>query len=487
MADKPKRITPRLLKGFRDLMPETMLARRRLIETVRAVYERYGFVPLDTPALEYLETLTGEYGAASAREIYDFTDRDGDHVALRYDLTVPLARLVAQYPDLPRPFRRYQVAPVWRFDKPGPGRFREFWQFDVDTVGCAQMAADAEIISAIVETLTTLGVQKFHVRFSNRKILNALIGFAGLAPERAGEVFRILDKLDKAGLENIKLELGPGRIDRSGDPISGLGLDPPAIDRIEQFLSISAQTRGEILSQLSRLFCNTPAAEDGIRELGEISDLLTAAEIGDQQARIDVSVARGLDYYTGPIFEAILDDLPQFGSVFGGGRYDGLVQRFLGQPIPAVGTSVGVDRLLVALMHLGQIPEQKTTVAVLVTTMDKNRMDDYLAITRELRQAGINTELYLGKPGQIGKQLQYADKQGIPLAVIAGEEEFARSEVSVKNLVEGREMSDEAKDRQAWLVARFGQKTVRREELVGFIKSVLPDRCMFTFSSGYSI
>ena len=472
MPDKPKRITPRLLKGFRDFLPETMLARRNLIETIRTVYERYGFVPLDTPALEYLETLTGEYGAQSAREIYDFADRDGDRVALRYDLTVPLARLVAQYPDLPRPFRRYQVAPVWRFDKPGPGRFREFWQFDVDTVGCAHMTADAEIISAIVDALDALGVAHFHVRFSNRKMLNALVQFAEIAPERAPEVFRVLDKLDKAGLENVRLELGSGRIDRSGDPIPGLGLEHTAIERIERFLSIAGSTRVEILAQLAEVFHDTPSTEEGIRELQEISDLLTAAGIDDRRARIDVSVARGLDYYTGPIFEAILDDLPQFGSVFGGGRYDGLVQRFLGQQIPAVGTSVGVDRLLAALTHLGRVPAQKTTVAVLVTTMDKNRMNDYLAITRDLRRAGINTELYLGKPGQIGKQLQYADRQGIPLAVIAGDEEFSHGEVSVKNLAEGHEKSGEAKDRQTWLVARFGQKTVRGEELVAFIKSV---------------
>ena len=473
MADKPKRITPRLLKGFRDLMPETMLARRRLIETVRTVYERYGFVPLDTPALEYLETLTGEYGADSTKEIYDFTDRDGERVALRYDLTVPLARLVAQYPELPRPFRRYQVAPVWRFDKPGPGRFREFWQFDADTVGCAQMTADAEIICAIIDTLAALNISSFHVRFSNRKILNALLTFAGIGPEHSALVFRILDKLDKAGLENVKLELGPGRVDRSGDPIPGLGLEHAAIERIEEFLSIPAHSRAETLARLTDLFHSTPTAEIGIRELEEISTLLVKAGVDDIHARIDVSVARGLGYYTGPIFEAVLDESPQLGSVFGGGRYDGLVQRFLGQAIPAVGTSVGVDRLLAALTHLNRLPVQKTIVAVLITTMDKSRMDDYWGLTRQLRQAGINTEMYLGKPGQIGKQLQYADRQGIPLAVIAGEDEFSRGEVSVKNLEEGREKSDEAADRQTWLTARFGQQTIRREELAQFIHSIL--------------
>jgi len=473
MPDKRKRIKPRLLKGFRDFMPEAMLARRQLIETVRTVYERYGFVPLDTPALEYSETLTGEYGAESAKEVYDFTDRGGDRVALRYDLTVPLARLVAQTPDLPRPFRRYQIAPVWRYDKPGPGRFREFLQFDADTVGVVQMTADAEIISAIIECMEALGVKNFHVRFSHRKVLNALVDFAGIAPERSHDIFRVLDKLDTAGLENVKLELGPGRIDRSGDPIPGLGLDNKPIEKIEQFLSITGQTRKEIIARLAELFSHTASAEEGIRELGEISDLLTAAEIDDQKAMIEVSVARGLDYYTGPVFEAILDDLPQFGAVFGGGRYDDLVQRFLGEQIPAVGTSVGVDRLLAAITHSGQLQTPKTTVAVLVTTMDKNRLDDYRAITRELRCAGINTELYLGKPGQLGRQLQYADRQGIPLAVIAGEDEFTRGEISIKNLCEGRAMADQAENRQAWLSARFGQRTIRREELVGLIKEVL--------------
>lgn len=473
MAKKTKRIKPRLLKGFRDFMPGDMLARRKLIETVRAVYERYGFVPLDTPALEHLETLTGEYGTQSSKEIYAFTDQEKAPVALRYDLTVPLARLVAQNPDLPRPFRRYQVAPVWRFDKPGPGRFREFLQFDVDTVGSAQMMADAEIICTIVDTLLALGVEKFHVRCSNRKLLDSLVVYAGVAPKRNHDVFRILDKLDKAGLENVLLELGPGRIDISGDPIPGLGLDSGSIRKIEEFLSITGETRKEVVARLTGLFADTPGAAEAIGELDEIADLLTAADIDDRRARIDVSVARGLDYYTGPVFEAILDELPQFGSVFGGGRYDGLVQRFLGQPVPAVGTSVGVDRLLAALQKLGRLRVRQTTVDVLVTTMDKNRMDEYHTMTRELRKAGINTELYLGKPGQVGKQLQYADRQGIALAVIAGEDEFGRNEVSVKNLYEGRAKSAEADTREDWLIARFGQKTIPRTELIGFIKQVL--------------
>ncbi len=473
MPKKAKRIKPRLLKGFRDIMPGDMLARRKLIETVREVYERYGFVPLDTPALEYLETLTGEYGIPSSKEIYTFADQDNTPVALRYDLTVPLARLVAQYPDLPKPFRRYQVAPVWRFDKPGPGRFREFLQFDIDTVGCARMMADAEIIATIVDTLLALGVQKFHIRLSNRKLLNCLVTYAGVAPERNHEVFRVLDKLDKAGLENVKLELGPGRVDQSGDPIPGLGLDNGPIGKIEEFLAITGETRKDIIARLTELFADTPAAEEAIRELDEIADLLTAAGIDEQRAKIDVSVARGLDYYTGPVFEAILDDLPQFGSVFGGGRYDGLVQRFLGQQIPAVGTSVGVDRLLAAMEKLGKLRTRKTTVDILVTTMDKNRMNEYLTLTRELREAGINTELYLGKPGQVGKQLQYADRQGIALAVIAGEDEFSQNQVSIKNLHEGRAKSAEADTRQDWLTARFGQKTIPRAEFIDFIKSVL--------------
>jgi histidyl-tRNA synthetase len=473
MPDKPKRIKPRLLKGFQDVMPDAMLARRKLIETVRAVYERYGFAPLDTPALEYLETITGEYGKESAKEIYDFTDRAGDQVALRYDLTVPLARLVAQYPDLPRPFRRYQVAPVWRFDKPGPGRFREFLQFDADTVGSSQMAADAEIISAIVETLLALGVERFHVRFSNRKILNALVDLAGIAPGHGPDVFRVLDKLDKAGRKNVILELGPGRVDQSGDPIPGLGLPADQVGKIERFLSITGQTRREVLSGLEDVFSGTPSAADGIAELREIAELLDAMEISDERAKIDVSVARGLDYYTGPVFEAILDDLPQFGSIFGGGRYDGLVKRFLGQVIPAVGTSVGVDRLLAALTKLKLLRTRKTTVDVLVTTMDKGHLVHYRQIARELRQAGINTELYLGKPGQIGKQLKYADQLGIPLAVIAGEDEFQRGEVSVKNLHEGKAMSDQTDERQEWLAARFGQETIQRVNLIDFIKETL--------------
>jgi len=471
-ADK-KRIKPRLLKGFRDLPPSVMIARRQMIETIQRVYERFGFCPFDTPALEYLETLTGEYGVGGTKEIYDFEDRAGDHIALRYDLTVPLARYVAQHPDLPRPFRRYQVAPVWRFDKPGPGRFREFWQFDADTVGTARMLADAEIIIANVQCLQELGIENFYLRYSNRKLLNALISFAGIDQSRSHDVFRVLDKLDKAGLENVKLELGPGRVDKSGDPIPGLGLETDSIEKIEQFLSIAGSTRREILNTVTATLTETKGAEEAIDELSEIADLLDKSGVEERYARIDVSVARGLDYYTGPVFEAMLDDLPNFGSIFGGGRYDGLVRRFSGQDVPAVGASIGIDRLLAALIELGQVRSRPTTVAVLVTTMDKSQMDEYLKMTQELRQAGINTELFLGKPGQIGKQLQYADRQGIPLAIIAGSDEFSNGFVSVKNLYEGKELTDQAADRQSWLSARFGQESVRREDLVDFIGKVL--------------
>jgi histidyl-tRNA synthetase len=465
-------VEPRLLRGFRDYLPEQVIARQKMVATIKQVYERYGFVPLETPALEYTETLLGNYGEGT-KQIFRFTDLEDNDVAMRFDLTVPLARVVAQYRDLPRPFRRYQVGPVWRFDKPDPGRFREFIQFDLDTVGSASMAADAEILAGICDTMEALGIKRFRVRCSNRKILNSLIAFAGIDPERGSHVFRVLDKLDRIGRQGVWEELTTGRVDASGDVIPGLEFDVGAVARIDEFLNLPGGTRAEVLDAVSQLFSDVPEAEEGINELRSINEYLTALDVSEEKVVFDVNIARGLDYYTGPIFETVLLDAPEFGAVFSGGRYDGLVERFLGEKIPATGASIGVDRLLAALLKLEVVELKPSMAQVLVTVMDRNRLVDYQRITRELRSAGINTELYLGNEKSIRKQLQYADRQKIPVAVIIGPDEFAGGQVSIKDLMEGIRRHRDVSERSEWLQARFGQVTVPREKVLEVIREIL--------------
>lgn len=476
-SEKAAKVEPKLLKGFRDYLPEQMIARQSVIQTIRSVYERYGFVPLDTPALEYTETLTGRavYGTEGTGMIYTFQDRDNEWVSLRYDLTVPLSRVVAMYRDLPRPFRRYQVGPVWRVDKPGPGRFREFVQFDLDVVGCPSMLAEAEILSALYDTLHALGINRFRIRYSSRQVLNSLMTFAGIDSGRAHDVFRVLDKLDRIGQAGITQELKEGRLDASGDFIPGLGLRHDQVDRILEFLNLPQPRRSVALDSLTQLFAGVPGAADGLSELRTIHEYLTALGIGDDFVAIDISIARGLEYYTGPVFEANLIDAPEFGSVFGGGRYDGLVERFLGEKIPATGASIGVDRLLAATLKLGALSLRPSTARVLVTTMDPQLLIEYQKITRELRQAGINTELYLGKEKGVGKQLQYANRQQIPIAVLVGSDEAAKGIVSIKDLREGAKRGAELTERSAWLQERPGQFTIPRHQIVEAVRSILGD------------
>ncbi|MDH3252926.1 MAG: histidine--tRNA ligase [Ignavibacteria bacterium] len=471
-------VEPRLLRGFRDYLPAQMNARLRMITKIREVYERYGFQPLETPAQEYLVTLVG-YGDESAKQIFHFDNPEGEHVALRFDLTVPLARVIAQYPDLTLPFRRYQVAPVWRADKPDPGRFREFVQFDLDSVGTSSTAADTEILCGMYDTLRALGIGKFRIRFSDRKVLNSLLDFAEISHDLSHKVFRVLDKLEKIGVDGINAELTTGRVDVSGDKIPGLGLRSGQVDRIHQFLDLPSGKRHQVLASLQRLFGNVASAREAVNELRFMCDSLDVLGIPEEHVLLDLSIARGLDYYTGPVFEANLTDAPEFGSVFGGGRYDGLVERFLGRKIPAVGASIGVDRLFAALQKLGLIDMTPATAQVLVTVMEHGQIAEYQRITRELRQAGINTELYLGEERSLGKQLQYANRQQIPVALIIGSEEFAKGEVTVKNLKLGALLQDRkktavGKEREEWLrLSRTAQVTVRHAHYLDEIRKML--------------
>ena len=468
-------VEPRLLRGLRDVFPEHMHARQWIIETIRGVYERYGYVPLGTPALEYLDILSGTAGEDTQKQLFQVTGPDGEQLGLRFDQTVSLARVVAQYPDLPRPFRRYQVSTAWRCDIPYEkrGRFREFMQFDIDAVGVESQVADLETITAMCDTMTALGVERFRVRVSSRRVLNLLLGFADIAPDRAHDVFRVLDKLDKLGPEKDRLELTTGYKDESGSPVPGLGFSDAQADKIDRFLAIRADRREDVLAQVRELFKDVPGAAEELDPLLKMSRQLDVLGYGDEQVTYDPSIARGLEYYTGTVFETILLDLPEFGSVCSGGRYDDLVMRFLGQRVPAVGTSVGVDRMLVALLELGRAPLRKSTAQVLVTVFDREMMDHYLAMTYELRRAGVRTELYLGTEKRIGKQIRYGDQYDIPVLVVCGSDEKTRGEVQLKDMSVGRKRTAEVTGRDQWRAERPGQFNVPRDQLVPAVKKLL--------------
>ena len=471
---KPQRVKARLSRGLRDLMPGQQLARQWMIDQIREVYELYGFLPISTPAVEYLDVLLGSNpGDEASNQIFTVRNREDEELGLRFDLTVPLARLMAQYrQDLGRPFRRYQVAPVWRCDKPDPGRFREFTQFDLDSVGVSSEIADTEIIAGMCDTLSNLGAGAYLVRFSSRGLLNVLLTYAGIPGDMDRDVFRVLDKLDKNGLEKVKLELTTGYVDESGAPIPGVGLEASQVEKIERFLAIRGE-RSEVLAQLAELFAGTDGADREIDVVRRISSHLASLGYGDDRVALDLSVARGLAYYTGPVFEAILKDAPQFGSVFGGGRYDGLVKRFLGEEVPAVGASIGVDRLLAALEHLGKVDNRRSTAKVLVTRLDPTLAGEYVAMAWELRRAGIPTELYLGGGRNVGKQLKYADQWYIPIALLVGADEKAKGIVTLKDMDVGRRLTTEIENRDDWLAERPGQQEVARDSLVESVRKLL--------------
>jgi histidyl-tRNA synthetase len=466
-------VQPSLSRGLRDLLPKEMIARQKMVEAIRNVYELYGFVPLNTPAIEYLNVLSGSAGEEAQQSIFRVQGPEKEALGLRFDLTVPLARVVARYPDLPKPFRRYQVSPVWRADKPGPGRFREFTQFDLDSVGVVSEVADTEIIAGMCDTLDAINVGPYRVRFSSRKVLNLLMPFAKIAPDKAPDVFRVLDKLEKIGIDKVRKELTEGYRDESGDSIPGLDLSSEQVARIERFISIRSDQRQEVVDSLKDLFRGVSGASKAITELEQISNHLRALGYLENRATIDLSVARGLAYYTGPVFEAILLDAPEFGSVFGGGRYDDLVQRFLGENVPATGASIGVDRLLAALVKLQRTGTRSATARVLVTVIDDQMIEEYLQITFELRRAGIPTEMYLGGERSISKQIKHADRSGIPFVLLYGGNEKERGIVTIKDMEAGRIQSTAVKSRDAWRQQRPGQFELPRAQLAAAMKEAL--------------
>ncbi len=469
---KVRKVKPQVLKGFRDYSPEEQIAREAMIGKLRKAVELMGFLPLQTPSLEFAETLLGpHYNEDSLAELFGFRGPDDVDMALRYEFTVSLARYVAGSPNLPLPFRRYQYGNVWRVDKPGPGRFREFMQFDIDIVGTVNLLADAEIIAAMVSVFEHLGVRRFIVRYSNRKILNGLIQYVGIPDEQGPDVMRIIDKLEKQGRENVLLELGEGRVDKSGDKIPGLHLTAKHIAEIEKFLEVASLSPDKQLLEAENMLGHIEAAQTGLDEIKQIQEILSSMKVDMAKTALDLTIVRGLGYYTGPVFETTLLDLPDYGSVFSGGRYDNLVERFLGRSIPGVGASIGIDRLLAALLNLGALQTIPATSQVLVTTMDRDRLPDYLGLLYELREAGIPCEIYSGDTKNLTKQIKYGDKAGIHFAVIAGSNEFESGTVTVKNLEAGRQKALQTTDREEWLKAEEIQETIPREKLVEYIKT----------------
>ncbi len=532
---RPKAEAP---KGFRDYFGAEVTTRKAMLDAITAVYHRYGFDPLETSAVETVEAL-GKFLPDVDRPnegVFAWQDEDMDWLALRYDLTAPLARVAAQYRnDLPSPYRRYAMGPVWRNEKPGPGRFRQFYQCDADTVGAPSVAADAEICAMLADALEAVGIERgdYVVKVNNRKVLNGVLEVAGLSGDdkeaERGIVLRAIDKIDRLGPEGVRALLGEGRKDESGDFTKGAGLAERQIEVVMQFVEASERVKWSLLTSsdekladgsvsaaaqyalaarlgdlpspkspqesetlewvkviwnvtvleyLRLIVQDSAIGNEGVDELDAIASLLTRQEYKSDRIVIDPGVVRGLGYYTGPVYEAeltfeILDDKGrkrQFGSVAGGGRYDGLVKRFTGQDVPATGVSIGVDRLLAALHAKGRTAAD-TAGPVVVTVMDRDRMADYMKMVGDLRTAGIRAEVYLGNPKNFGNQLKYADKRQSPIAVIQGGNEAENGTVILKDLILGAKIAENAtleewKDRPA-------QVEVPRADLVAAVRKML--------------
>ncbi len=428
------------LKGFRDYLPSAMLARERLIETARGVYRSFGFSPIDTPALEYSEVLLGKGGDESDKQLFRFVDQGNRDVAMRFDLTVPFARFAAQHlNDIGTPFKRYHIGVVWRGEKPQKGRYREFMQCDFDTIGTDSNIADIETLLVIHDLMAKIGFERFTIRVNHRMLLNGLLESLS-QQERAGGILRALDKLPKIGREAVIQEL-----------VEKVGVDAAAAGKVLEFASITG-TSSDVLSAVEPLVASSETGKEGVSRLRELFTAAATAGLPSERLVLDVAIARGLDYYTGTIYETFLGDLPSIGSVCSGGRYDNLAALFTRQPLPGVGASLGLDRLLAAMEELGLVPASASPAKVLVTVLDPSRVGDYLRIARLLRKSGINTEVFpMNRP--IGKQLQYADRKGIPLVLIAGENEFQRGAWQVKNLRSG----EQAEVAESELAARLSE------------------------------
>ena len=484
------KVEARAPRGLADRDAGELAATNRMLDVIRSVYELYGFEALETPAIEYTDAL-GKFLPDQDRPnegVFSFQDDDEQWLSLRYDLTAPLARYVAQNFDrLPKPYRSYRCGAVYRNEKPGPGRFRQFMQFDADTVGSASPAADAEICMMAADALEKLGIKRgdYVIKINSRKVLDGVMQAVGLAgDENAGRrliVLRAIDKLDRLGPDGVRQLLGEGRKDDSGDFTKGAGLSLQAIDTIMSF-SLGGQSDCAPAFDLFGLLGKSEIGAQGAEELLQIEDLARDAGYGPDRIRIDPSVVRGLEYYTGPVFEADLtfetrDEKGhpvRFGSVGGGGRYDGLVGRFRSENTPATGFSIGVSRLFAALKLVGSpiVTAQPHVGPVVVLVFDRDRLADYQRMVAQLRAAGVAAELYLGGAG-MKAQMKYADRRNSPLVILQGSDEKAKGEIQIKDLVAGAKAAAAISTNEEWKAARPAQFSAPESELVERVKAAL--------------
>jgi histidyl-tRNA synthetase len=497
MAEKPKKpqkLRARLPRGLEDRGPAAINATRAMVEKIREVYERYGFEPVETPAMEYTDAL-GKFLPDQDRPnegVFSFQDDDEQWISLRYDLTAPLARYVAEnFDSLPKPYRSYRAGYVYRNEKPGPGRFRQFMQFDADTVGSASPAADAEMCMMAADTMEALGIPRgsYVVKVNNRKVLDGVMEACGLkGAASAGQrltVLRAIDKMDRLGVAGVKLLLGEGRWDGGeegkGDFTAGAKLPPEAIEIVLDYVTSTGEDGAEKLARVSRRIAEAGGDPRGTSELTEILFLCDQSGYAKERITYDPSVVRGLEYYTGPVYEVELtletkDEKGRpvrFGSVGGGGRYDGLVSRFRGEPVPATGFSIGVSRLQAALTMLGKL-DTKPEFGPVVVTVFGGEIADYQKMVATLRNANIRAELYLGNPKHsLGQQMKYADKRNAPCAIVQGSDERANGKIQIKDLILGAGLT-EIKDREEYLKKQTeAQYEVDQSNLVDAVREVL--------------
>jgi histidyl-tRNA synthetase len=425
---KPTKLEPQRLKGFRDLMPGAMFVRQHVINTLRGIFEMHGFAPLETPALEYAATLEGKYGEAE-RLIYKFEDKGGRKVGMRYDFTVPLARVVAMHlNEIQMPWKRYQIGPVWRGENPQYGRYREFYQCDIDIVGSASMVADAEVLSIYGEAMRKLGFTGYRVLINNRKLLAGLARSAGVPSDQAGTIFRAVDKLDKLSPDAVQAEMVRNGID---DTVAGRALD--LFVRGKEVRTFNDNMA--LLAELSGPLKDDPQATEGIRELSQILEALGSMGGDLDRFRVDIALARGLDYYTGPVYEIVVDE-PKIGSLGGGGRYDELMALFSGRNLPTTGASFGMERIVDVIIELNMVTPRSTPSRALITVFDSEpqSVSSSLGLASELREKGIPCEVYLNPGDKLGKQFAYADHLGIPFAIVLGPDEISNGTATVKEL-----------------------------------------------------
>ncbi|WP_454623320.1 histidine--tRNA ligase [Brucella anthropi] len=490
MADKADKMKARLPRGFVDRVPDDLRAAEKMMATIREVYDLYGFEPVETPLVEYTDVL-GKFLPDQDRPnegVFSFQDDDEQWLSLRYDLTAPLARYVAEnYESLPKPYRSYRNGWVFRNEKPGPGRFRQFMQFDADTVGAPNVSADAEMCMMMADTMERLGISRgdYAIRVNNRKVLDGVLDAIGLEGEgnavKRLNVLRAIDKLDKFGPEGVRLLLGKGRLDESGDFTKGAELTDDAIEKVLAFTAAGGATGVETIANLRAVVAGNAKGEEGVTELADMQVLFSAGGY-DGRVKIDPSVVRGLEYYTGPVFEAELQfDVTNedgqkvvFGSVGGGGRYDGLVSRFRGEPVPATGISIGVSRLMTALKNLGKLDVSDVVGPVVVLVMDRDTesLGRYQKMVSDLRQAGIRAEMYVGGSG-MKAQMKYADRREAPCVIIQGSQEREAGEVQIKDLVEGKRLSAEIEDNVTWRESRPAQITAKENGLIDAVREIL--------------